>query len=191
MANDGDRSLLLFDSPPDVRGTALLTWTHKSGDDDQWLYLPALKRVKRISSRNKSGSFMGSEFSYEDIGSQEVEKYHYRYLRQEDYQGHPCFILERSPVDRKYSGYRRQVVWMDRQLYHPRKIDYYDRKNALLKTLVFENYQQYLGRFWRAGAMRMTNHQTGKSTDLFLTDFRFRTGLTAADFHRNRLSRLR
>ena len=78
VADDGDKSLSIFDNPKDVKGTAFLTHSHKTGDDDQWLYLPALKRVKRISSRNKSGSFMGSEFSYEDIASQEVEKYTYR-----------------------------------------------------------------------------------------------------------------
>ncbi|MBC8394752.1 MAG: outer membrane lipoprotein-sorting protein, partial [Deltaproteobacteria bacterium] len=74
VEGDGDKSLSIFDNPRDVKGTAFLTFSHKAGDDDQWLYLPALKRVKRISSRNKSGSFMGSEFAYEDISSQEVEK---------------------------------------------------------------------------------------------------------------------
>jgi len=72
--NDGDKSLTIFDSPRDVAGTALLTHTHKKGDDDQWLYLTALKRVKRINSRNKSGAFMGSEFSFEDFAGMEVEK---------------------------------------------------------------------------------------------------------------------
>ena len=77
VEGDGDKSLSIFDNPKDVKGTAFLTFGHKVGDDDQWLYLPALKRVKRISSRNKSGSFMGSEFAYEDISSPEVEKYTY------------------------------------------------------------------------------------------------------------------
>ena len=86
--DDGDKSLTTFDQPADVKGTNFLSFTHKSGPDDQWLYLPALKRVKRISSRNKSGPFMGSEFAYEDLSSQEVEKYTYRYLRDEVYEGH-------------------------------------------------------------------------------------------------------
>ena len=75
--NEGDKSLVIFDSPGDVRGTAFLSHTKKADSDDQWLYLPALKRVKRIASSNKAGPFMGSEFSYEDIASQEVEKYTY------------------------------------------------------------------------------------------------------------------
>ena len=75
VEGDGDKSLSIFDSPGDVKGTAFLTFTHKFADNDQWLYLPALKRVKRISSGNRSGSFMGSEFAYEDISSEETEKF--------------------------------------------------------------------------------------------------------------------
>ena len=84
---DGDKSLSIFDSPADVKGTAFLTFSHILKPDDQWLYLPALKRVKRISSKNKSGPFMGSEFAYEDISSDEVEKYTYKYLRDETLDG--------------------------------------------------------------------------------------------------------
>ena len=74
---DEDKSLMEFLSPADVRGTKFLSYEHVNKDDDQWLYLPALKRVKRISSRNKSGAFMGSEFSYEDLSAFNVKKYKY------------------------------------------------------------------------------------------------------------------
>ncbi len=188
VPEDGDKSLTIFDRPRDVQGTALLTFSHKTGPDDQWLYLPALKRVKRIASRNKSGPFMGSEFAYEDIASQEVEKYTYRYLRDEAYEGHVCFVIERDPVD-KYSGYTRQVVWIDKAEYRPLKIDFYDRKNDPLKTLTFDDYQQYLDQYWRAGKMFMINHQTGKSTLLSWTNYQFRTGLSVADFNRTSLKR--
>ena len=86
-ASDGDRSRIEFEWPADVKGTRMLTWTHRKNDDDQWLYLPAVKRVKRISSNNKSGSFMGSEFAYEDLGSQEVDKYKYKLLADEPVAG--------------------------------------------------------------------------------------------------------
>jgi len=188
--NDGDKSLTIFDSPADVKGTAFLSFTHKSGPDDQWLYLPALKRVKRIASRNKSGPFMGSEFAYEDLSSQEVEKYTYKYLRDESCDGLECFVIERDPVD-KYSGYTRQVIWIDKAEYRPQKIVYYDRKNSLLKTLTFNDYQQFLDRYWRAHDMFMVNHQTGKSTRLTWRDYKFKTGLTERDFNRNVLKRVR
>ncbi len=190
VPGDGDKSLSTFDTPRDIKGTALLSFSHKVGTDDQWFYLPALKRVKRISSADKSGSFMGSEFAYEDIGSQEVEKYTYRFLRDEVYEGVPCFVVEQRPVDAT-SGYRRQVVWIDTSEYRIRKVDYYDRKDSLLKTLVFTDYQRYLNQFWRAGGLSMVNHQTGKSTSLQWRNWKFRTGLTEADLNQEALKRTR
>lgn len=186
---DGDKSLTIFDSPRDVKGTALLTYTHKVGDDDQWLYLPALKRVKRISSRNKSGSFMGSEFSFEDMGSQEVEKYTYAYLGDEKVNGLDCFVVERYPNDKKNSGYSRIVSWLDTKEYRAWKEDYYDKKNRLLKTLILSGYKLYLDLYWRAHTMNMVNHQNGKETDLKWSDFNFSTGLTDSDFNQNSLKR--
>ena len=190
VEGDGDKSMSIFDKPFDVKGTAFLSFSHKSGTDDQWLYLPALKRVKRIASRNKSGSFMGSEFAYEDISSQEVEKYTYKYLRDEPCGDRECFVIERYPVD-KYSGYTRQVAWVDKQEYRPAKIVFYDKKNALLKTLIYKGYKQYLDRFWRADDMFMENHQTGKSTLLSWKKYKFNNGFSERDFDRNSLKRAR
>jgi len=190
VAGDGDKSLVIFDQPRDVKGTAFLSFTHKSGPDDQWLYLPALKRVKRISSDNKSGPFMGSEFAYEDISSQEVEKYTYNYLKDEVYEQLDCYVYERFPVDEK-SGYSRQAVWMDKEHYRIMKIDFYDRKNDLLKTLIYHDYKQYLSKYWRAAKMAMVNHQTGKSTDLLWEEYEFTTGLSESDFSQNSLKRAR
>jgi outer membrane lipoprotein-sorting protein len=186
----GDKSLTIFDTPADVRGTALLTWSHPARDDDQWLYLPALKRVKTIASRNQSGSFMGSEFAFEDMRAQEVEKYSYKYLRDEPCGELTCFVYERYPLD-QYSGYTRQVVWMDQDEYRVHRIDYYDRKQSLLKTLTVSGHSQHLERFWQPGRMEMVNHQTGKSTELLWSDYRFGTGLTDADFTQNSLMRAR
>jgi outer membrane lipoprotein-sorting protein len=188
VEGDGDKTMIIFDEPRDVQGTALLTFSHKTGPDDQWLYLPALKRVKRIASRNKSGPFMGSEFAYEDLASQEVEKYTYRYLRDEQLDGAAMFLIERDPVDEN-SGYTRQLVWIDQAEYRPIKIEFYDRKDSLLKTLVFRGYQRYLDRFWRADEMYMENHQTGKSTLLSWRDYRFQVGLGDEDFSKNSLKR--
>jgi len=190
VADDGDKSLVIFDEPRDVAGTALLSFTHKEGPDDQWLYLPALKRVKRIASDNKSGPFMGSEFAYEDIASQEVEKYTYKYLRDETLDGLDVFVFERYPKDEK-SGYTRQVIWLDKEHYKERKIEYYDRKKALLKTLTFADYQQFRDSFWRAQDMHMVNHQTGKSTRLLQTNYDFAANLDDRDFDKNSLKRAR
>lgn len=191
VEGDGDKSLSIFDSPRDVKGTAFLTFTHKKDDDDQWFYLPALKRVKRISSRNKSGSFMGSEFAYEDITSQEVEKYTYKWIRDEVYGNEECFVIELYPVDKKNSGYTRQVVWIDKKQYRQWKVEYYDRKKSLLKTLTVKGYKKYLDKYWRSDEMNMVNHQNGKSTKLLFSNFQFRTGLKDKDFNKNALKRAR
>jgi outer membrane lipoprotein-sorting protein len=192
--DDGDKTIIIFNKPRDVKGTALLSFTHKSGSDDQWLYLPALKRVKRIASRNKSGPFVGSEFAFEDLASQEIEKYTYKYLKDDACGEHAkdltCFVNERDPVD-EFSGYTVQHVWVDQTEYRPQKIDFYDRKGALLKTLTFYDYQQYLDQYWRADHLMMINHQTGKKTELKWEDYRFRTGLEDGDFNKNSLKRAR
>ena len=190
VSGEGDKSLFVFDEPRDVQGTALLVHAQRESADDQWLYLPALKRVKRISSSNRSGSFMGSEFAYEDMTAQEVEKFTYRYLRDEPCGDLTCTVSERFPVDKK-SGYKRQVVWCDKDELRVRKVEYYDRKDAHLKTLTLGNYEQYLDRYWRAGEMTMENHLTGKSSVLTWTDFQFRTDLDDRDFTRTGLRRAR
>ena len=191
VTGDGDKSLTVFDEPRDVKGTALLTHAHKQEADDQWLYLPALKRVKRISSSNRSGSFMGSEFAYEDLSPPEVEKFTYRYLRDEPCGDLTCTVTERFPVDKKASGYSRQVVWRDKDELRIWKVEYFDRKDAHLKTLTIGKYQQYLDKYWRAGEMNMVNHLTGKSTVLSWADYKFRTKLKDRDFSKTGLKRAR
>lgn len=190
VPGDGDKSMSIFDEPADVEGTASLTHSHATETDDQWLYLPALKRVKRISSKNKSGPFMGSEFAFEDISSQEVDKYTYKYLGDDTHEGISVYKVEAIPAY-KYSGYTRLINWIDQEKMVPVKVEYFDRKNAPLKTLTISDYQRYLDAFWRAGRMQMQNEQTGKSTILEWKDYKFQTGLTDKDFDSNALKRIR
>lgn len=190
VANDGDKGLTIFDEPKDVRGTAFLNHSHTGAPDDQWLYLPSVKRVKRIASRNKSGPFMGSEFAYEDLSSFELEKFKFTWLKDEEIQGVKCFVIEQVPAD-EFSGYSRSISWVDQQDYKVLKIEFYDKKASLLKTLTMSNYQQYLGKYWRPLKLSMINHQTGKSTDLLIRDLQFGKGRTAADFDTNALQRSR
>jgi hypothetical protein len=178
---DGDKSLVTFSQPRDVNGTALLTYVHITGDDDQWLYLPALKRVKRISSSNKTGPFMGSEFSYEDMMPQEMGKYHYRYLRDDSCGTLKCFVVESYP-NYENSGYKRLVLWLDQTEYRIFKIDFYSPSDELVKTLTADNFKVYLGKYWRPHDLMMVNHQNNKKTRLVFQDYRFRTGLKVEDF---------
>jgi len=190
VEGDGDRTMFVFDRPRDVRGTAFLVHAHKDEPDDQWLYLPALKRVKRISSSKQSGSFMGSEFSYEDLSTVEVEKYTHRYLRDEACGDLQCFVLERVPLSED-SGYSRHLVWLDQEELRTIQVQFFDRRDEHLKTMVVEDYAQYLDRFWRGSTVAMTNHLTGKSTVLNWTDYEFGTDLDEGDFTRTALKRAR
>jgi outer membrane lipoprotein-sorting protein len=186
--DNGDKTLIIVDNTRNMKGIAFLSFTHKTANADQWLYLPALKRVKRIQSSNVSGSFLGSQFAYEDLKSFEVEHYTYRYLRDEVVNGENTNVVEYGPVDVK-SGYARQLVWIDAQRLIPLKIEFYDRKNSLLKTLDYSYYNLHKGKYWRAGRLEMENHQTGNKTSLSFENYKFNTGISDRDFNRNSLMR--
>jgi hypothetical protein len=185
---EGGKSLMYFKSPSDVKGTALLTHEKIDRDDDQWLYLPALKRVKRISSKNKSGSFMGSEFSFEDLSGQPPEKFTYKgNAKKSKLSGKKVYVYDRFPKD-KNSGYKKHTVYVDVKEFIVRKIDYYDRKNDLLKTNSIGNYHKVKG-FLRPQKMDMKNLQTGKATTLEWLNEKLKNGLNARDFAKRVLKR--
>lgn len=191
VEDDGNKNLFVFNNPKDVKGTAFLSFTHKVADDEQWMYLPALKRVKRISSQNKSGSFMGSEFSYEDMSNPEIEKYTYKWIRNEKNDGLECFVVESYPVDKENSGYTRMISWIDKSEYRLFKVEFYDRKKSHLKTMTISGYHKYAGKHWRADDLNIINHQNGKSTKVKFSNYTFMTGLVDNDFTKNSLSRIK
>ena len=191
MENDGDKYLMIFDHPRDIKGTVFSSHTHIGGKaNDQWLYLPALKRVKRIAANNKSGSWMGSEFAYEDIMSQEVENYKYKYIRDDIFNGVKCYVVERVPVDKK-SGYSRHVVWYDKAEYRVQKNELYDKnKNELIKTLTFFDYKR-INDYFRADKYHMVNHRTGRETVLIWEENKLKVNLNPNMFEKSAMVRTR
>lgn len=165
----GDKSIVVFHTPADVEGTALLSHARILEPDDQWLYLPALARVRRISSANKSGPFVGSEFAFEDFTSVELNKYEHSYVETAPLEiaGETLTVdvIERTPRYEN-SGYSRQITYIDQEIYQVRRIEFFDRRGSHLKTLDLTDYREYGNGIWRAHALVMTNHQTGKSTEL-------------------------
>ena len=183
-----DKSLMEFLTPADVKGTKFLNYEHVTKDDDQWLYLPALKRVKRIASKNKSGAFMGSEFSYEDLSAFNVKKYTYvGEASSEKFEGKDIFVIESTPVS-KYSGYTKLISYIDANTFLATKIEYFDRKHELLKTALFESYENF-GDVYRIGKITMKNIQNDKTTILVWSDEKIRNGLKDKDFHKRYLKR--
>ncbi len=187
---DGEKRLFAFSRPRDIKGTTVLNFGHILEEDDQWIYLPAFKRVKRISSANKSSAFVSSEFAYEDLTSVEVDKYRHNYLGDAKINDLDCFKVELIPVYEN-SGYSRQVAYIDKQDYQFRKVEFFDLQGALLKTLVLQGYQQYKQRYWRPDVATMTNHQSNKVTVMLWDDIQLQTGLSDADFNRNAIKRIR
>lgn len=191
IADDGDRLLVVFDTPKPIRGTALLSYSHVEGPDDQWLYLPAQSRVKKIASRNKSGPFLSSEFAYEDLALQEVEKYDYRLLGREACGDAQCLRVERVPRD-EFSGYSRQEVLLHEPTLRVERIDFYDRHGRPLKVLTNDGYRLHQEQYWKPQRMFMENLQTGKTTELLWREYQFANGLEAdRDFSTNSLMRAR
>ena len=190
---NGDRSVTVFYSPRDVEGTALLTHSRVLESDDQWLYLPALRRTKRISSSNKSGPFVGSEFAFEDIAGAELGKYAYTYLEtvSEEIAGETLELdkLECIPAYER-SGYSKIHCYFDTDVFQARKFVFFDRGGQELKTLELADYRQYDEAYWRAHRQTMTNHITGKSTVLAFEDYAFGVDLDERDFEPEALERL-
>ena len=183
LRDDGDKRLVVFSQPRDLTGFVSLTFSHGTAPDDQWIYLPALRRVKQLAARDKTGAFAGSEFSFEDIATWELDKYSYKFLRDEpcgEGKKKTCHVIEDVP-NYAYSGYARLEEWIDPAIWHPVKIVYYDKASRPLKELLFDDYQQFENKYWRPSRLTMRNLQTGAVSVIDWFDYRFATGLRDAD----------
>jgi outer membrane lipoprotein-sorting protein len=179
--DDGERSLIVFEAPADVKGTAVLSHGSPSGDDEQWLFVPSARRTRRISSSNRTGAFVGSEFTFEDLTGNDGRKYTWKALGEKACEGGKCVQLEATPKEAS-SSYSRRVLMLDANDYRIRSIAFFDRKGELLKTLVYDDYQKLNEKFLRAQRWTMTNAQTAKKTTIRFTAMKLATGLSVTDF---------
>lgn len=161
-----DKTLGIFVAPNDIKGTVMLTFEHEDSADSQWLYMPAIKRTKKINAKNKSGSFIGSEFSWEDISTTELTKYTYKLLDETE----THWVVERVP-SYEFSGYSKQKTKVNKANYQTEEIEFFDKKGDLLKTLVLTDWREYDGGYWRPKHFEMKNLQNGKTTILKLSDY--------------------
>ena len=186
VANAGDYSLIMFDAPADVKGTAVLSHAQIDGDDEQWLYLPSAHRTRRISSSNRTGAFAGSEFSFEDLTGNDGRKYDWKLAGNEACGALTCFVVEATPRD-PASAYSRRVLRIDNAEFRIQTIEFFDRKNAKLKTLSYDNYKKLNEKFWRSQSWTMKNHQSGKSTVISFSSMKVGNGFTVNDFATGKL----
>ncbi len=164
VGNDS-KTLMFFEYPGDVKGTGFLTWNYdKIGkDDDKWLYLPAMKKVRRISgSSAKKDYFMGTDFTYDDMGDRNIDEDTHKLLGEETVNGHKCWKIESTSKDKR-DLFSKKIIWMRQDILMPEKVDYYDRMGKLHRKMVFEKVEKN-GKYWVVMKMSMANVQTNHKT---------------------------
>ncbi len=178
QANGMDQMRLTrFVSPPDVSGTATLVVEHAGKDDDIWIYLPALKKVRRLVSSNKKDSFLGTDFSYVDVIGYPVANWHYSLLREENVNGEACYVISgtpKTPQVKSDSGYSKRVEWIQKSNNMTVKAEFFDEAGQLLKTGVFSDIKLVdpKAKKWQAMRLEQTNLQTGHRTVIQFDSFK-------------------
>ena len=160
----GSRAVIVFQQPASVAGTRFLTMENPGSADDRWIFLPGLGKVRRIASSEGSGSFMGTDFSYDDISSmsRNADLDTHTLLREEGLDGSPCYVIQSIPKDSSYQ-YSKMIQWITKDANIVMKIELYDRRNTLVKTVEMSGLREVQGRL-TVTVTRMTTHAAGTST---------------------------
>ena len=171
------KSIMYFQKPADVKGTGFLSWEYDdpAKDDDRWLYLPALKKVRRISGSSKNDYFMGSDFTYDDMGGRSVDEDEHKFLREEEVDGLKCWVVESVPKDKDYM-YSKVTRWIRQDSYIGVKMEFYDRMGSLMKILTIPDVRKQDG-FWTVFKMVMDNQQEKHQTILEFNEVAYDTGV--------------
>ena len=184
-----EKKIMFFMSPADVRNTSFVNWsyTEEGKDDDQWIYLPALKKIKRISSSSKSDYFMGSDFTYDDLGDRQPESDVHKLLREEEFNGEQCYVVESVPKDEEYM-YSRTVTWIIKDKWIGMKKEFYDEDEDLLKILSVKKFEKIKG-LWIILNSEMVNVQKKHTTKMDLSDVKINTGIPDRQFTERMMKR--
>jgi outer membrane lipoprotein-sorting protein len=175
VGNQGEqRYLMTFEAPADVRGLGFMVWKHAKKDSERWLYFPALKAVKRVAADDKRSSFVGSDFTYEDISGRALEEEKHVLLRQENVADRPTHVLESRPTSA--ATYTRRLIWIDRERWLPLKEEYYDAQDKLQRTFKADKVEQ-IGGHWTVTQRSMHNAQSGGRTEVAYQSIRYDVGL--------------
>ncbi len=184
-----EKKIMFFISPADVHNTSFMNWSYDKDDkdDDQWIYLPALKKVKRISSDSKSDYFMGSDFTYDDLGDRKPNEDNHKILREEKYNNEDCYVVESIPKDEDYM-YSKTVTWVIKDKWIGLKKEFYDEDGELLKTLNIKKYQQIKG-YWLILNSEMHNVQKNHRTTMELKNVKVDTSIPSSKFTERMMKR--
>lgn len=178
---DTEKKIMFFKSPADVKNTSFMNWTYDdpNENDDQWLFLPALKKVKRISNSSKDNQFMGSDFTYEDMERRSPEKDKHRIIREEIINGEDCWVMEVTPIEEEQ--YSKKIGWISKEKEIPVKIEFYDEDGELLKILDIQKIENFSG-YWIVTKQLMKNIQKNHNTTIELSNLKINIGLQSSKF---------
>ena len=187
----GDRALIRFTYPNDIRNTAFLVWEHPGADDERFLYLPALGRVRRIAGQEKDESFVGSDLSYEDIGGREISDYTYAFTADDtswtgpDGARHPAWLLE-SKAKNQNAEFPRSVSFVLKEKFLITAADVFNRRNERVKHFEARKLERVEG-IWTVLDLVMSNERDNTRTELTTTSINYNVGLKEDDFSRRQL----
>lgn len=189
---DERRSLIRFRAPADIQDAQFLSWTHDDirREDALWVFFPSENMVRRISGGGKKNAFMRSCFALEDIEYRSVNADQHRFLRDDKLNGREVWVIESAAVPEKSgeTGYGRRVVFVDKEYRLPSRIEYYDRRNRLVKTMMAGDFKKISG-IWSAGKMIMQEEGRDSRTLLQYSDVVYNQGLDPSIFDHNSLKR--
>ncbi len=167
---------LYFHKPGDVRDMTFMVWKHPRRDDERWLFIPAVKMVRRIAANDKRSSFVGSDFSYEDISGREVEDDTHSLEREEPVEGRTAFVVRSVPKDEKSSEFSYKLSWIDKESFVLWREEYYDRRDELYKAFTADEVKQVQDH-WTSIKRTMKNTQNGHRTEVTFLAVDYDVGL--------------
>lgn len=189
--NELRKSLITFTNPSDIRGSGFLSLQNEGREDDNWLYLPALKRSRRISASELTDKFMGSDFTYEDLDDEDLPQFHYTLLEDSQLEGRPCYTIEATAATdakRRESGYSKRIILVDKAQAVIRKVQYYNAAGEHIKTFEAGDIRQLAGTDkWRSYQMKMHDLQKNHLTTLSFSVIKLNNGFEAAFFSKRSL----
>lgn len=173
-SNGEQRYFMYFHTPPDIKGTTFLVWKYPAKDDDRWIFIPAIKLVRRIAASDRRSSFVGSDFTYEDVSGRDVTDETHSLLRSEALDGRPCYVLESRPVGS--ADYARRTSWIDTERWIPLKEEYSDSRERNIRVYTADRVEE-IGGHWTVTHRTMRNLQTGRRTEVTYQDVSYDQGL--------------
>ena len=193
---ENKKSVIYYKSPKRLSGTGFLTFDNIQKDDEQWLYLPSIRKVRRISSADRGDWFLGTDFSYEDMKKEtKISKndYTFRLFDEDKIDGYSTYVLEQIPKNKdliKELGYSKIINWIDKKIFITRKAEYYDERGELLKTLLNKDIKE-IDSIWTIQHMHMKNHQNNHISNFYFSDVNYKKEIKDSSFTKKSLKRRR